>query len=83
LGVRTMRLPKPVTEKYEDFFADISKGRVKIPQFQRDFVWEVKDIQDLLVSVLNGYYIGSLLFLRKAIIFIVFFAGTHFHRKIY
>lgn len=41
-----------------------ANGEIVIPRFQRDFVWGARDIRDLLVSVLNGYYVGSLLFLR-------------------
>jgi len=54
-----MRLPKTVTEKYDDFFADISKGRVKIPLFQRDFVWTREQSAKLIDSILRGYPIGT------------------------
>ncbi|MEW6014397.1 MAG: DUF262 domain-containing protein, partial [Candidatus Zixiibacteriota bacterium] len=54
-----MRLPKPVTEKYDDFFTEISKGRVKIPLFQRDFVWTKAQTAGLIDSILKGYPIGT------------------------
>ena len=32
--------PKPDSKKYNDLISEI-KGRVKIPKFQRDFVWSL------------------------------------------
>ena len=40
---------------------DIEKGKIALPDFQRDFVWKSDDVQDLLVSVLADYYIGTML----------------------
>lgn len=40
------------------------EGKVVLPEFQRDFVWPRDGIQDLLVSVLSDYFIGSFLLLR-------------------
>ena len=40
---------------------DINAGEIKIPQFQRKFVWKDGQALELLDSVLNGYPIGSLL----------------------
>jgi hypothetical protein len=39
------------------------KGTVALPQFQRNFVWPLDKIQDLLTSLLKGYYVGSFLVL--------------------
>ena len=36
-------------------------GTFTIPSFQRDFVWDVKLIRELLWSILRDYHIGSLL----------------------
>ncbi|MBZ0275776.1 MAG: DUF262 domain-containing protein [Anaerolineae bacterium] len=35
-----------------------------LPEFQRDFVWTIEGVADLIRSVLRGYYVGSLLLLR-------------------
>ena len=43
---------------------DIKKGEVKIPQFQRKFVWKEQQALDLLDSIVNNYPIGSLLLWR-------------------
>jgi hypothetical protein len=40
---------------------DIKKGEVKIPQFQRKFVWKEQQALELLDSIVNNYPIGSLL----------------------
>ena len=40
---------------------DVAKGEIKIPVFQRDFVWNTKDMVDLFDSIFKGYPIGSLL----------------------
>lgn len=33
--------PKPDSKKYTDLIFEIEKGSVKIPKFQRDFVWSI------------------------------------------
>jgi hypothetical protein len=45
----------------KDMISDIKKGEIKIPQFQRKFVWKAKLALDLLDSIANTYPIGSLL----------------------
>ena len=50
------------------FFAslieDIKQGRIKIPKFQRPYVWEDEQALKLLDSVASSYPIGSLLIWR-------------------
>lgn len=43
----------------------VRSGRVRVPQFQRSFRWEAKDVQNLLDSLLRGYPIGSLLLWQR------------------
>jgi hypothetical protein len=38
-------------------------GRLVLPQFQRNFVWSRDEVTELLKSVFQGHYIGSLLLL--------------------
>ncbi|MDY0231142.1 MAG: DUF262 domain-containing protein [Candidatus Saccharicenans sp.] len=40
------------------------KGKLVIPQFQRNFVWGREDITELMISILQGHFIGSFLFLE-------------------
>ncbi|MDG0866379.1 DUF262 domain-containing protein [Candidatus Lucifugimonas marina] len=39
----------------------LKDGRYVIPDFQREFEWSPKDIQELVKSIFRDYYIGSLL----------------------
>jgi len=39
----------------------VQEGQLAIPLFQRDFVWNAKDIVDLFESILRGYFVGSVL----------------------
>jgi hypothetical protein len=43
---------------------DAYNGKIVVPDFQRSFVWDPEQVRELLVSVVGGYYIGSLLTLR-------------------
>jgi hypothetical protein len=49
------------TPFFQDLIADIKRGQIKIPQFQRKFVWKEEQAFKLLDSVKNNYPIGSLL----------------------
>lgn len=44
-----------------DLMSGINKGEVKIPQFQRKFVWDEEQALKLLDSISQNYPIGSLL----------------------
>lgn len=54
-----MKQPKPQPEKYNDLITDIRRGYIKIPKFQRDFVWGIEDTAKLLDSIIKGYPIGT------------------------
>jgi Protein of unknown function DUF262 len=49
------------TAFFRDIIGDIRKGEIKIPQFQRKFVWKDAQALELLDSVANRYPIGSIL----------------------
>lgn len=51
--------PKPDSKKYSDLISEIQKGIIKIPKFQRDFVWSIERTAKLLDSILKGYPIGT------------------------
>ncbi|MBP7002830.1 DUF262 domain-containing protein [Amaricoccus sp.] len=51
--------PKPDSRKYRDLITDIEKGVIKIPKFQRDFVWPIEKTAALLDSIVKGYPIGT------------------------
>ena len=56
--------PKPDSKKYSDLIHDIQKGIIKIPKFQRDFVWSIDKTAKLLDSILKGYPIGTFILWR-------------------
>jgi predicted transport protein len=45
--------------KLSDLFNEIDKGQLRLPRFQRDFVWERKKVISLLDSIYSEYPIGS------------------------
>lgn len=51
--------PKPDSKKYTDLISEIEKGYIKIPKFQRNFVWSLDKTAELLDSILKGYPIGT------------------------
>jgi uncharacterized protein with ParB-like and HNH nuclease domain len=50
----------------QNVVSEVDKGKIVLPDFQRDFVWPTKQIAKLLESILNGYYIDTLLTLPVA-----------------
>lgn len=54
----------PGHRQYSHLVADIERGDIKIPQFQRDFVWEVHKSATLIDSIVKGYPIGSFILWR-------------------
>jgi hypothetical protein len=57
-----LNLPETLTRNYTTLVSDIKKGEIKIPQFQRDFVWNIKKSAELLDSIVKGYPIGTFIF---------------------
>lgn len=46
------------------YIDDFQKGIIRVPAFQRDFVWSIRDKLELFDSIKNGFPIGSILFWR-------------------
>ena len=59
-----MKLPEPISRTFSGLIADIEQGQIKIPQFQRDFVWDIKKSAKLMDSIVKGYPIGTFIFWR-------------------
>ncbi len=59
-----MQLPEPQTKTFANLLAAIAQGQIKIPQFQRDFVWTMQKSADLMDSIIKGYPIGTFIFWR-------------------
>ena len=57
-----MKLPQPTHANYSNLINDIRCGQIKIPQFQRDFVWSIQKSAALMDSVIKGYPVGTFIF---------------------
>ena len=51
----------PTKESLVDLVDRAGQGHVALPEFQRSFIWERGAVEELLVSIFNEYFIGSLL----------------------
>ncbi|MBI4339123.1 MAG: DUF262 domain-containing protein [Chloroflexi bacterium] len=59
-----MQQPQPLAQPFGTLIHQIETGAIKIPQFQRAFVWDLKKSTKLLDSLLKGYPIGTFIFWR-------------------
>ena len=50
---------KPESMKFAALIQAVASGKVKVPQFQRDFVWNIRQTAELLDSMIKGYPIGT------------------------
>lgn len=57
-----MPLPTTLPQSYPNLLTDIERGEIKIPQFQRKFVWSVPQTARLMDSLIKGYPIGAFIF---------------------
>lgn len=53
---------KPVSYTIDDIIKEIKNGQVKIPRFQRQFVWSKEASAELMDSVIKGYPIGTFIY---------------------
>ena len=53
--------PKPEIFRIEELVIRVRQGDIKLPKFQRPFIWNRNDILKLWHSIYNGYPIGSML----------------------
>ena len=51
----------PTKDSLIDLVDRARQGHVVLPEFQRSFIWERGAVDELLVSIFNEYFIGSLL----------------------
>lgn len=58
---------KPEVVLLESLLDEIATGRLRVPRFQRPFVWEPGQMLDLFDSIEGGYPIGSILVWETAI----------------
>ncbi|MEJ6023940.1 DUF262 domain-containing protein [Ramlibacter sp. PS4R-6] len=56
-----LRDPRPEIQRLEELVTAVRRGEIRLPRFQRPFVWSKSDMLNLLDSIYNGYPIGSIL----------------------
>lgn len=54
--------PENNNKKYESLFNEIDTGQIKLPMFQREFVWEKEQSSKLIDSIIKGFPIGTFIF---------------------
>lgn len=59
-----MAILENVPKNYSVLINEVRTGQVKIPQFQRQFVWDIKASANLIDSIIKGYPIGTFIFWR-------------------
>lgn len=59
----TIETPKANPENLLSIIREAHNGKVVVPEFQRSFVWGREDVEELLVSILEGYFVGTFLLL--------------------
>ncbi len=59
-----MEAPKANPEKLLTLVEEAYKAKIVLPEFQRSFVWSREDIEELLASILRGYFIGTFLMIN-------------------
>jgi hypothetical protein len=57
-----LKVGLPQLESLQSILKQINQGVIKLPEFQRDFRWEISDVIDLIISLLRGFPAGVLLF---------------------
>ena len=73
-------IPKPDQFKLGDLPDMLERGEIVVPQFQRKFVWSIKQSAKLLDSIFKGYPIGTitLWFTRERMRQVKRIAGNNF-----
>lgn len=57
-----MLQPENQSKKYQHLFTGIDSGQIKIPKFQRDFVWGKEQTARFIDSIIKGFPIGTFIF---------------------
>jgi hypothetical protein len=51
-------------EDLKDILRKVDQGKLQLPDFQRDYVWDDEDVQSLIASIAKGFPVGALLTLE-------------------
>ncbi|MCP4350862.1 MAG: DUF262 domain-containing protein [Desulfobacterales bacterium] len=61
MAIKDSPVVKPEVVFIEELLEEIAQGKLRVPRFQRPFVWKPSDMRNLYDSIYKGYPIGSLL----------------------
>lgn len=61
-NILNMLRSKPDRIDIDNIKYQIEQGELKVPQFQRDFVWNIEESAKLMDSIVKGYPIGAFTF---------------------
>ena len=61
-GSKILLRPENQNKQYEALFLEIDAGQIKLPMFQREFVWDKEQSAKLIDSILKGFPIGTFIF---------------------
>ncbi len=50
------------TQSIHQLIQDIEQGKVVLPEFQRDFVWEITKTYDLFDSIVKDIFVGAIIY---------------------
>lgn len=50
------------TQSLENLIKDIDAGKIVLPEFQRDFVWEISKTYDLFDSLVKDIFVGAIIY---------------------
>lgn len=59
-----MLQPQNIAMKYQHLFSGVGTGQIRIPQFQRPFIWSPEQTAKLIDSIVKGFPIGTFIFWR-------------------
>lgn len=59
----------PTIKNFDQYLSELNSGIIQIPEFQRDFVWDLENVINLLESIKKNYPIGSFLFWKPSLAF--------------
>ena len=51
-------------EDLKDILRKVDEGKLQLPDFQRDYVWNDEDVRSLIASIAKGFPVGALLTLE-------------------
>lgn len=52
-------------EDLKDILRKVDEGKLQLPDFQRDYVWNDEDVRSLIASIAKGFPVGALLTLES------------------